>query len=250
MKIIQSEAVILRVADHGEADRLVTFYASDGGKRQGIAKGAKKSRKRFVNSLEPLSVVDLVYREARSLVWIDACKLVDPHVNLRDDLYRWCYGALFCELVLEMVPEAESQPELFTLFKNTLEQLALGRDQLDVVLLFMFRFFHLLGYLPALDRCTICQRPLMSDKYWRWDIEKGILICSNHAELQSGRLKLDLGTLVLIRQARNNALDNLWRFHFLKRCKLPLLNALLAWVHDQTRKDLKSLKMLKQLQAG
>ena len=49
----QTEAIVLRLLDYGESDRIVTFSTADFGKIRGIAKGARRSRKRFTNALEP-----------------------------------------------------------------------------------------------------------------------------------------------------------------------------------------------------
>ena len=46
------KAVVLRVSDLGESDKIVTLYGEQVGKVAGIAKGAKKSKKRFNNKLE------------------------------------------------------------------------------------------------------------------------------------------------------------------------------------------------------
>ena len=48
----KTEAIVLRCLDYGESDRIVTFYTRDYGKLRGIAKGARRSRKRFANALE------------------------------------------------------------------------------------------------------------------------------------------------------------------------------------------------------
>jgi DNA repair protein RecO (recombination protein O) len=81
MNIHDTEAIILATTDHGESDRLITVLTRTSGKLKGIAKGARRSQKRFVHSFEPLSLVALRYRESRSssLVWMEACKLLNPH---------------------------------------------------------------------------------------------------------------------------------------------------------------------------
>jgi DNA repair protein RecO (recombination protein O) len=55
----QTPAIIVQVRDYGEADRLVNFLTPEGGRVTGIAKHAKKSRRRFANCLEPLNRVVL-----------------------------------------------------------------------------------------------------------------------------------------------------------------------------------------------
>jgi DNA replication and repair protein RecO len=68
----QTTAVILTIRDYGDIDRIVTFYTSDFGKVSGIAKGAKKSLKRFGAALDLFSHVNLSFftKETLSLVRI------------------------------------------------------------------------------------------------------------------------------------------------------------------------------------
>ena len=41
------DAIVLRTVDFGEADRIVTLIAPERGKLKGIARAARRSRKRF-----------------------------------------------------------------------------------------------------------------------------------------------------------------------------------------------------------
>lgn len=250
MKSFNTEAIILNTEDYGESDRLVSFYAETGGRLKGIAKGARRSRKRFVHSLEPCSFVELVYRDGKSLVWIEACKLLEPHLELRTDVERWGYAALVSEIVLEMAPEGESQQEVFHLLRESMDRLSQDRDSLNVALLFIFRFLDLMGYLPALDGCSVCRKPLRGSTRWFWRAGEGILVCPEHRAAQEDYLGLDLGTLVLIQQSRQLPLDRIWRLRFRNGKKTPLLRCLLDSIRSQIRKSLKSVKVLEQIQSA
>ena len=247
MTIVETEAIILSTRDYGESDRLISFYTRTGGRLRGIAKGARRSRKRFVHAFEPNSLVQLTYRERKSLIWIEACKLLEPHLALRAEVERWGYAGLISEIMLEMVPEAEGQEELFFLLKETLGQLSEDKDPLNVLLLFMFRFLDTMGYLPALECCGICRRPLKAATRWWWRMNKGILTCSDHCSIYDDYLVLDLGTLVLIQQSRHLPLERVWRLRLLQEKKLPLFHAMVSWIRDHIRRDLKSLRLLEQV---
>jgi DNA repair protein RecO (recombination protein O) len=250
MNVFETEAIILNSKDHGESDRLIIFYGEIAGRFRGIAKGARRSRKRFVHSFEPCSLVRLTYRVRKGLVWIEACSLLEPHLGLRAELKKWGYAALVSEIVLEMVPEGESQPELFSLLKGTLEQMAVTMDPLNVVLLFLLRFLHVMGYLPSLESCVVCNRPLRSSNYWWWQVHQGILVCPEHHPADGNRLRLDLGTLVLIHQSRSFPLTRIWRLRVSQHRKVPLLNGLLDSIREHIKKDLRSLRLLDQLQSA
>lgn len=248
MNIQETEAVILQTRDYGESDRLITFYTRVGGKLRGIAKGARRSRKRFVHAFEPCSLVQLTYRERRSLVWVEACKLLEPHLALRADVDRWGYAALLSEFFLEMVPEGELQDELFLLLREALHQLSADKDPLNAVLLFAFRFLDTMGYLPSLESCSTCGRPLREATRWWWQMNRGRLLCSEHRSPYDEYLSLDLGTLMLIRQLRQMPMDRVWRLRFSQEKKAGLFHALMDWIRGHIRKELKSLKLLEQVQ--
>jgi DNA repair protein RecO (recombination protein O) len=250
MDVSETEAIILNGRDYGESDRLIAFYGETAGLLKGIAKGARRSKKRFVHTFEPCSVVRLTYRARKGLVWIDACSLLEPNLSLRSDLKRWGQAALISEIVLEMVPEGEPQPELFPLLQQTLDHLVKTRDPVNVVLLFLLRFLHVMGYLPSLERCAVCHRPLKMANYWWWQVSQGSLVCAEHRRAESDPLPLDLGTLVLIHQSRRFSLATMWRLHFSQHRKVPLSNALLGWVREHIKKDLKSLRLLEQLESA
>ena len=61
---LTTPAIVLRSWSFGESDKIVSFLTESHGKLTGIAKGAKRSRKRFANSLEPFSLVNLRFLDA------------------------------------------------------------------------------------------------------------------------------------------------------------------------------------------
>src|SRR5512132_1190847 len=70
MPLHTTDALILRTYKLGESDRIVVFLTRDRGKKRGVAKNARQSRKRFGGALEPLTYgrVGYVERERRELV--------------------------------------------------------------------------------------------------------------------------------------------------------------------------------------
>jgi DNA repair protein RecO (recombination protein O) len=244
-----SKAIILSTTDHGESDRLITFLTETAGKLTGIAKGARRSQRRFAHSLEPCSLVELHYRESRSysLVWIEECKLLDAHMELRENLPRWGYAGLLLEIVKELVAEGAPHEELFELTVHALNRLVTDPDSLNVLVLGLLRLFHGLGYLCQLDSCTYCQQPAVTNTRWWLHLARGILACSGHPLVGKGYLTVDLGTLVLLRQTRRSPLDKLWRLKLRHDIKNGLLQSLLDLAVHQTRKPLKSLRVLQQI---
>src|SRR5258705_4589768 len=70
MPLYTTDALILRTYKLGESDRIVVFLTRDRGKKRGVAKNARQSRRRFGGALEPLTYgrVGYLERERRELV--------------------------------------------------------------------------------------------------------------------------------------------------------------------------------------
>jgi DNA repair protein RecO (recombination protein O) len=71
----KASAFVLRTLDYGESDRIVTFYTDEFGKLKGIAKGARRSRKRFANAIEMFSCSTIVFsrKNNQGLALIENC---------------------------------------------------------------------------------------------------------------------------------------------------------------------------------
>src|SRR6187399_3408884 len=73
MPLYTTDALILRTYKLGESDRIVVFLTRDRGKKRGVAKNARQSRKRFGGGLEPMTSGRVSYfeKEQRELVRLE-----------------------------------------------------------------------------------------------------------------------------------------------------------------------------------
>src|SRR6185295_17336061 len=119
-----NEAVVLRTRAYGESDKIVTFLTNDAGKLTGIAKGAKNSRRRFANCLDPFTRVRVHYRArpGASLVFMESCDLLHATGSLAEP-NKFAYGSYLIELVDQLTEEAHPVLEVYQLLHEALEQL-------------------------------------------------------------------------------------------------------------------------------
>src|SRR5437764_15483109 len=80
MALRESEAIVLRIYPLREADLLVTLFTRVEGKVHGVARSAKKSKRRFGGALEPLTHVRAYYdvRERQELARLDSGGVLEP----------------------------------------------------------------------------------------------------------------------------------------------------------------------------
>src|SRR6516225_9802331 len=127
MQLHTADALILRTYALGESDRIVVFLTSDRGKKRGVAKNARQSRRRFGGALEPLTYGRVGYREreGRDLARLDYVAPIRSPL-LAADWEALGYVGYFAELIDEWAPEADPNEALFRLGASMVDAMALG----------------------------------------------------------------------------------------------------------------------------
>jgi DNA repair protein RecO (recombination protein O) len=177
MTEFDSEAIILRHLDYGEADRIVTFLTPGYGSIRGFARGARKSRRRFGASLEPFAQVRMLWTPARSggLVHLREAELLDLRAGLRADLTAVALAAYGCELVEALFGEGQAHAEVFDLLRAFLDQIARS-PRPEARLLLELRLLQAAGYIPHLLHCSTCGETLR-DPEVAFDAARGGSLC-------------------------------------------------------------------------
>src|SRR3954463_5728242 len=90
MALRESEAIVLRTYPLREADLLVTLFTRSEGKVKGVARSAKKSKRRFGGALEPLTLVRAYYddKAGQELARLDSCDILESPLSMAVDYPR------------------------------------------------------------------------------------------------------------------------------------------------------------------
>lgn len=173
-------AIVVRARIFGESDKIVTFLTRDLGKLSGIAKGAKHSKRRFVNVFEPFTHVRLRVRQrpTSDLAFISACELLDAPRSFTRDLTTFAFASYILELTDLMVRGRESGPETYELVRDALALLERSEAEVGLLRGFELHLLRLTGYEPALDRCRRCGAGLTMDQRTYAQPARGGLLCA------------------------------------------------------------------------
>jgi DNA repair protein RecO (recombination protein O) len=127
MPLYTADALILRTYKLGESDRLVVFLTRDRGKKRGVAKNARQSRRRFGGALECLTCGRVGYheREGRDLVAVQYVEPVRSPMAAMDG-EALGYAGYFAELIDEWAPEADPSETLYRLGASMVDAMAAG----------------------------------------------------------------------------------------------------------------------------
>ena len=128
MSLKQSEAIVLRTYPLREADLLVTLFTRAEGKVRGVARSAKRSKRRFGGALEPLTWVRAYYddREGQDLARLDSCDILESPLSSTVDYPRVVALEHVAETLDELLPDREANDAIFRLAISVLHQLRSG----------------------------------------------------------------------------------------------------------------------------
>ena len=174
-----SPAIIMRTRDLGESDLLVTFFTPDRGQLTGIAKGARKSRKRFANCLDLFCLVNMEYEPQRksSLFFLHSGKLVKTFCGLRTDFLSLALASYLVELTELLFPPGVVELDMFELLKNSYNSLNEGRNNEIIRIFFEARAMTLAGYGINFERCCKCGRTYTGKGRAVFQADKGGISC-------------------------------------------------------------------------
>jgi DNA repair protein RecO (recombination protein O) len=191
MALKESEAIVLRTYPLRESDLLVTLFTRLEGKVRGVARAAKKSRKRFGGSLEPLTYVKVAYddRERNELARLDSCEVLESPLATEVSYPRAVALGHVAELLDELLPDREPNDAVFRLALSVLAQLR-GKDYWLPITYFDLWMARLMGYLPELTECLNCGRSLNGSRAYFHALADG-LMCPEHKRLASSEMSAE-----------------------------------------------------------
>src|SRR3954471_6866123 len=188
MALRESEAIVLRSYPLREADLLVTFFTRLEGKVHGVARSAKKSKRRFGGALEPLTYVRAYYdvRERQGLARLDSCEVLESPMAAEVSYARAVALGHIAEVLDELLPDHEANDAIFRLTLSVLHVLT-GPEVWMPVTYFELWLTRLVGFLPELTECVVCGRDLNSDRAYFHALADG-LMCADDKRLASSEI--------------------------------------------------------------
>ena len=128
MEPVHTRALLLKQVDTGESDRVVTLLTEDLGKVSAIARGARRSRKRFgaALSLFVLAEAELRTRSTSNLHVLTGYQALETHAGIGRDIAAITHASYATELVDALSPKGHPDPAMFELLLEMLT--VLSRD--------------------------------------------------------------------------------------------------------------------------
>lgn len=248
-KQYRTKAICLRLLDYGESDRIVTFCTSGYGKIRGIAKGARRSRKRFANTLEPFCLSQLLFtrRGPDSLAMIDSSEVISHFPLIRADLEKTLRASYLIDLTDQFLPEEKTNEPVFELLNAFLRLLEEHPATESLLRFFELRLLKLSGYDPILDRCLRCRNPVGTETPHRFVAADGGLMCLRCRPDGAGAIAVSLGTIRTLLLGRDTPVERLGRILLSGQSADESRQLLAHFIRHILGRELKSLHVLNEI---
>lgn len=199
MTELRDDAFLLRAVDYRDHDRIVTLLTREHGAVGMIARGARRSRKRFGGALEPFQRLAITWKPGRSALGTLAEAVVRrSHPVLLGSLRKLRAAGDATAFVRTLCAEGQAEPVVFDELDRFFDRLgatsietreASGArersgpndgNESALALAFQMRLLGLFGTSPELETCGVSGAPCPVDRPAFFDPVRGTLISRRH----------------------------------------------------------------------
>ncbi len=167
-------AIIVRLQNYREADRILDVVTHEMGRLSLLARGARASKRRFAGVLDQFVTVRLQALPASGLWTLHSADLLAARVGIRAGWEHFSRASLLAECARVVAPEAHACPDVFQALSDGLDLLHAG--QLVNAVSAYAPILADAGLLPDMSRCAQCHERLGSlDSIGLLNVDAGVI---------------------------------------------------------------------------
>lgn len=159
-KTYNTEALVLKHADLGEADRVLTLFTPYDGKLRAVARGVRRMTSKVGGHVEPLTHCSLMLAQGRQLETISQSQTIESFAAIRNDLWRTAQALHLMELTDAFTAEKSGNYPVYKLLLDALHHLSAMRPHPIFFRHFELQLLGHAGYQPQLHECVNCRVPV------------------------------------------------------------------------------------------
>ncbi len=171
-KRVQGEpAFLLHHRPFRDTSRILDIISPNHGRLALVARGSRAAKSRLRGILRPFLPLRLSWVIRSELGTLTGAEMNGAPISLSGDALM--SGYYINELLLKLLHRHDPQPEIFTAYMNTVENLAASTDVAMPLRHFEMELLRLLGYALNLEHDTEMREPLRSDTMYEYRVEQG-----------------------------------------------------------------------------
>ena len=143
-----------------------------------LARGARKSQRRFGGALQPYVLMNAHFRPGRGeLAHLERVSVGRSFHRILRSLEAIGSAGAALAVIRERVPEHEPEPAVFDAAVRFLAALDEGAPPAEGLLSLQIRVLTILGFAPTLDRCVGCGKIPERGRAASFDAARGGIVC-------------------------------------------------------------------------
>ena len=179
--------LVLRAQPYRDSDLIVTLFTQELGKISALARGGRRSQKRFAGALGQLVISTFeVTRSPRAELWtLESATVERDWMELSLDVAAVAHASYALELVRELVPSETPEPSVMALMVELWDSLRTGASAAALRFLEL-SLLQVAGTSPSLESCAACGVALDDEQVCLFDPARGGAVCSTCAPYSRG----------------------------------------------------------------
>ena len=191
-----TRALLLRSIDYGDTHRVVTLLTEEFGKINALARGARRSKKRFGGALQPGVLMRAAVRFGRGdLASLERVAADAVHLNLLKDLRRIQGLGDGLSLLRDLSPIDQPDRDVFAAAVEFLGVLDSTELVEEATVAFEARLLALVGFAPRVDACAGCGKKPGARQSAFFDPLQSSIVCRSCG---GGRMRLSASARALL----------------------------------------------------
>lgn len=245
-RIYKTEAIVIKRANLGEADKILTIYTPGLGKIRAVAKGVRRPKSKLGGHVETLTRSSMMLARGRNLDIVTQSQTLESFLPLRGDLLRMSCAIYAAEVIDRFTEEHIGNYPAYRLLHSTMVRL-MNTDNIELVLrYFEIRMLGYLGYKPQLQTCISCREPIEPrDNYF--SASGGGILCPGCRNTELRVRPISLNALKLMRLFQGNSYDTAGRVQLNAGLAKELEIVIREYIRYILEREVKSAEFLDRL---
>ena len=120
------DGIVVRMTNYGESDRIVEFITAEEGRVSMIARGARRSRKRFGGCLDLFAGLRTHAQPGSNLWMLKSVDALNLRLELRLNFDLLARASLICDCARALTPEHHEATDMYEAVRGGLDMLTAG----------------------------------------------------------------------------------------------------------------------------
>lgn len=236
---IKTKGLVLQATPFGESDKRLVVLTKDAGKITVFAKGARKSKSRFLALSQMFSYCDFVLYKGKTSYNISSGELIESFHHLSKDMDSLTYGVFVLEFAEYVSNENDLNHRFMQLVLRTLKVLEQGKIKPELVVnIFQLKALSYLGFTPWVMDCVQCNKEAAD----YFSPKEGGLLCAEHKVLDKEAIILNAGAKHAIQYIIGTDMKQLYQFELDDQTFYTLKKVVKKYVKYHFNKTFKTLE--------